>query len=240
VFEKSDTLKSICGGTGVTLDLSGQALGADDAKIIAVELKCTHSLSVLNLLNNSFCKEQFDMLVKCLVHSKKSLNSLCGMKPGEETVDLSGRNLEPVDAMFFAYDMRNNESLLDLNISSNAVGELVLPDGWEDSENGNSQGGSLTGLNIRSTLQRALSLDSSSASTRYQHIDGQKQARHPGKPEGAIALANAIEHNGRKGMLTSLNLAGNSLNPEGARYIAEALESNVRVLDRARPFVFAT
>jgi hypothetical protein len=49
VFEESVTLKSICGATGDTLDLSGQALGADDAKIIAVELRCTKMLKSLVL-----------------------------------------------------------------------------------------------------------------------------------------------------------------------------------------------
>ena len=72
VFEKSDTLKSICGGTGVTLDLSGQALGADDAKIIAVELKCTKMLKSLILADNSLGVEG----IKHIADSLSAVRSL--------------------------------------------------------------------------------------------------------------------------------------------------------------------
>jgi Leucine-rich repeat (LRR) protein len=64
----------------------------------------------------------------------------------------------------------NNRALTSLNISSNGIGGLVVPSGWKDTYGDNGWSGG----------------------TRYQHSDGTKQRNSPGKPEGAIAIANAI------------------------------------------------
>jgi hypothetical protein len=53
-FKQSETLQSICGATGSELDLSNQYLNAEDAKLIAIELKRTQTLCVLNLAGNRF------------------------------------------------------------------------------------------------------------------------------------------------------------------------------------------
>ena len=45
VLKKSKTLKSICGASGPELDLSGQHLGAEDAKVVAIELKNNGALA---------------------------------------------------------------------------------------------------------------------------------------------------------------------------------------------------
>ena len=66
----------------------------------------------------------------------------------------------------------------------------------------------------------------------YTHTDGREQSEHPGKPEGAIALADAIKTNGA---LTSLNLSRNKLRAEGAKYVAEAIKVNVSAI-RLVPF----
>jgi hypothetical protein len=52
-------------------------------------------------------------------------------------------------------------------LASNNLGELVLPDGWSIKDKGWSY-------------------------QKYVHADGREQKNHPGKPEGVIALANAI------------------------------------------------
>jgi hypothetical protein len=88
-------------------------------------------------------------------------------------------------------------ALLVLNLASNELGELVLPQGW-------SEGWKADG-----------------SAQEYTHTDGSKQARHPGKPEGIIALANAIPN---MGAMTSLNLAGNDLGAGGAKIVAEAIK----------------
>jgi hypothetical protein len=79
-------------------------------------------------------------------------------------------------------------------LASNRLGELVLPEGWTKEYEwfeGNSQ-------------------------TLFQDADGTKQSAHPGKPEGIIALANAIPD---MRALLVLNLADNILGgwtlPEG-------------------------
>ena len=85
-----------------------------------------------------------------------------------------------------------------LNLASNGIGELVLPEGWSE-KYGNA------------------------TSFGYTHDDGREQKETPegSKPEGAIAIANAIKD---MGAMTSLNLASNSLCAEGAQIIAEAIK----------------
>ena len=56
-----------------------------------------------------------------------------------------------------------------LNISTNNIGALVLPDGWTED-----------GFIVKT----------------YKHSNGREQKEHPGKPEGVIALADAIKTNG--------------------------------------------
>ena len=58
-----------------------------------------------------------------------------------------------------------------MNISSNNIGALVLPEGWTKD-------------------------DSEFFNVKYVHADGREQKQHPGKPEGAIALADGIKNNG--------------------------------------------
>jgi hypothetical protein len=85
-----------------------------------------------------------------------------------------------------------------LNMASNNLGELVLPDGW--TRNAEEFDGEMQWV--------------------CTYADGTKQIDHPGKPEGIIALANAIPD---MGAMTSLNLASNDLGVEGAKIIAACL-----------------
>jgi hypothetical protein len=71
-----------------------------------------------------------------------------------------------------------------LNLASNNLGNLVLPQGWS----------------------RDWKADYSAKE--YTHTDGSKQDQHPGKPEGIIALANAIPD---MRALTSLDVSKNNL-----------------------------
>jgi hypothetical protein len=57
-----------------------------------------------------------------------------------------------------------------LNLASNRLGELVLPEGWTEERK-----------YLKGKWQDV-----------FQADDGTKQSAHPGKPEGIIALANAI------------------------------------------------
>jgi hypothetical protein len=77
------------------------------------------------------------------------------------------------------------EALSSLNLANNNLGELVLPTGWTKEwmyEEFKDYG--------------------------YTHTDGREQKEHPGKPDGLIALVNAIPD---MGALTSLNISSNRL-----------------------------
>jgi hypothetical protein len=75
-----------------------------------------------------------------------------------------------------------------LNLSSNALGGLVLPAGW-------------------------ISVWGAQNFPIYKHSDGREQKEHPGEPEGIIAVANAIKD---MGAMTSLNLSSSGLTRGGA------------------------
>jgi Leucine-rich repeat (LRR) protein len=83
-------------------------------------------------------------------------------------------------------------ALLSLNLASNNLGELVLPMGWERKSKDND------GM----------------APWFYQHTDGTKQDNRPEKPEGAIAIANALPG---MGAILSLDMSDNHLNYDGNR-----------------------
>jgi hypothetical protein len=53
VFKGSKTISSVCGATGPELDLSDQGLGAEDAKIVGLELEYNRSLSSLDIKSNN-------------------------------------------------------------------------------------------------------------------------------------------------------------------------------------------
>lgn len=99
--------------------------------------------------------------------------------------------------MALADAIMNHEGLTSLNISANNIGELVLPEGWTSSRPGE-----------------------------YKSPAGEclRHAPDGSSPAGVIALANAIKNNRA---LTSLNLAGNHIEAEGAKHVAEAVEGHV-------------
>jgi hypothetical protein len=76
-------------------------------------------------------------------------------------------------------DMR---ALSILNLAKNNLGELVLPEGWTEDVNCN-------------TYELV-----------YNHTDGREQKDKPGKPEGIIAIANAIPD---MGALAKLDISNN-------------------------------
>jgi hypothetical protein len=69
-------------------------------------------------------------------------------------------------------------------LASNNLGELVLPEGWT------------SGLNADYSARE------------YTNADGRKQNQNPSKPEGLIAVANAIKD---MRALSSLNMSSNCL-----------------------------
>ena len=70
-----------------------------------------------------------------------------------------------------------------LNLSGNDLGELVLPDGWTEDYDSDDE-------------------------EVYKHTDGREQKEHPGRPEGVIAIANAIP---TMGALAKLDISNNDI-----------------------------
>jgi hypothetical protein len=105
-------------------------------------------------------------------------------------------------------DMR---ALSSLNLANNNTGELVLPEGWTEEEEEDEHGYEYD-------------------VTVYMHVDGRKQEEHPGRPEGAIALANAIKD---FRVLLSLDLTRNNIPSYVLASIIHDLKNNAVHRQRA-------
>jgi Ran GTPase-activating protein (RanGAP) involved in mRNA processing and transport len=83
-------------------------------------------------------------------------------------------------------------------LASNDLGEQVLPEGWT------------AGVNANFALE-------------YTDTDGRKQDQHPGKPEGLIAVANAIQD---MRAISSVNLLKNRIGVDQAEALASILKEH--------------
>jgi hypothetical protein len=77
--------------------------------------------------------------------------------------------------------------LTSLNLAKNSLGDIVLPEGWTEQPN------------------------SEMTAYEFKHIDGTVQGDKPGKPEGIIAIANAIPD---VGALITLDISSNVIGAE--------------------------
>jgi hypothetical protein len=89
----------------------------------------------------------------------------------------------PGFAQELAVGIKDNGALSSLNLAANNLGELVLPEGWTEDWDDEDE-------------------------IVYGHTDGRTQKEHPGKPDGIIAIANAIPD---MGAMTSLDISNNSI-----------------------------
>jgi hypothetical protein len=90
-------------------------------------------------------------------------------------------------------------ALTSLNLANNSLGNIVLPEGWTKQVN------------------------SEQTAYEYKHIDGTVQGDNPGKPEGVIALANAIPD---MGALSKFDISNCNLTAEGGKALAAGLQGN--------------
>jgi hypothetical protein len=86
-----------------------------------------------------------------------------------------------------------------LNLAENNLGELVLPEGWTED------------------------YDSDEDEEVYKHTDGREQKDHPGKPEGIIAIANAIPD---MRAISSVNLLKNGIGSDQAEALISMLKEH--------------
>ena len=107
--------------------------------------------------------------------------------------------MDATDAKIFSEGISDNGAMTGLNLANNMIGRLSCPEGWETTESGGRQ---------------------------YFKSATQSWTTDPppgAKPEGVIALANALPD---IGAMTSLNLASNNLGADGAKIIAGAIKVN--------------
>jgi hypothetical protein len=97
-------------------------------------------------------------------------------------LDMSSNSMGKAGAIALADIIPGMGALSILNLASNSLGEIVLAEGWSYDE-----------WNLK-----------------YKHTDGREQTEKPGKPEGIIAIANAIPD---MGALSELDARDNRIPP---------------------------
>ncbi len=157
------------------------------------------AMATVNVMGNLMGKEQLAKLQEMLkVHP--TLVSLCGIAEDATKADLSGLYMDADDAVILAAELPAKGALTSLDISANNIGDLVplqtLPEGWS----GPNQYGN------------------------YDGPGGTFAKAPPGsKPEGVIAIADAIKNNGA---LVKFDISNNALKALGGVALAEALKDN--------------
>jgi hypothetical protein len=186
ILKEHPTLKSLCGNTGdeTELDMSGKNMDAGDVTMLAAEVVGNGAILSVNLLKNGIGVEQARALASIL-KEHSTLESLCGNKGDETELDMSGKMNGAEDAIMLAAEIIDNGALSVLNLAENNLGAVVFPHGWR-----------------------------TSTPWKFRHSDGSHQDTDPGeelvqgRPEGAIAIANAIPD---MGALTALDVSNNCL-----------------------------
>jgi hypothetical protein len=156
-------------------------------------------ISSVNLLENNIGIEQAEALASIL-KEHPTLKSLCGNRGDETELDMSGKKLGADGAIMFAAEIISNGALSLLNLASNDIGAIV---GW--------------------THHLGYEYDG----YEFMHSDGRHQKQLPGgeeigKPEGLIAVANAIPD---MGALSSVNVLSNVIPVEQAQELVKIMRS---------------
>ena len=100
-------------------------MGTYDAigiKAIADALSVSSSMNKLNVLSNSIGNEGYEILTK--VAEAKGIGTLIGLKEGMTELDLSGKELQPIDAKLIAWELTTgfvSSSMTSLNLADNAL-----------------------------------------------------------------------------------------------------------------------
>eukprot|EP00935_MAST-01C_sp_MAST-1C-sp1_P001408 g1408.t1 len=192
ILKEHATLKSLCGNKGdeTELDMSGKNVGADGAIMLAPEIVANGAITGLNISHNKLTRgklktDTYETSRKFQLNSHRDWSYETCMSGVIAVADL----------------IKTNRALTSLNISTNNIGELVLPEGWnkETDDWGNF--------------------------THYQHTGGQRQQEPPegAMPEGAIVLADAISTNGA---MVSVNILDNNIGTEQAQKLVAVLKEH--------------
>jgi Leucine-rich repeat (LRR) protein len=215
---RMDSMKILCevpfkDKTLAELDVSGKDLGMEGALVVAEYLDGNGAISSVNLLKNGIGTYQARTLAN-IFKGHSTLKSLCGNKGDEKELDMSGKMCGAGDVIMLAAEIVGYRDLSVLNLAENNLGELVLPEGWTE-DYGEFE---YEGLEV------------------YKHTDGREQKDNPGKPEGSIAIANAIPD---MRALTSLNLSSNDIGQLAQGALPDGW-SEVKDPSSGKPYFFKT
>jgi Ran GTPase-activating protein (RanGAP) involved in mRNA processing and transport len=200
-------------------DISSNGIQAEGGKTLAAGLKGNQIITGLNIANNDLgtnFKGGTDMSgVIALADVISDMGALTKLDISSNIIGAEGGKL-------IAAALKGNQVMTVLNISGNYLAEdsndkpdmsgvIALADVIPDM-------GALSILNLASNslgeivLAEGWSYDVYNAS--YKHADGHKQKEKPGKPEGIIAIANAIPD---MGALAKLDISRNHIGAEQER-----------------------
>eukprot|EP00935_MAST-01C_sp_MAST-1C-sp1_P000641 g641.t1 len=175
--------------------------GPGFAKELAVGLSTNGALVSANLLNNDIGIEQARNLATVL-KEHATLKSLCGNKGDEEELKMSGKGMGADGAIMLAPEIVANGALEKLLMGAN---------GFKGAEAGKALGDAIA----TNTVLKELDISGGLLTSQQCDVEFVK--------EFSVGL-------GANGALTSLNLASNCLEAEGARHFAEAIKGHVSVL----------
>jgi hypothetical protein len=199
------------------------------------------AISSLNLLKNYIGIDQAKDLVGIL-KEHPTLKTLCGNKGNETELNMSGKMLGAGDAIMLVPDIIDNGALTALDLSMNRLGGTfeyyrddgsgfgdftATPEGPKAIADAIKDMGALTSLNFADNNLGGLVPSEGWTKTGdglfnpvvFKHADGREQNQDPGsKPEGIIAIANAIPD---MGALTSLHVGKNNIPEKEMREIME-------------------
>jgi hypothetical protein len=193
ILKEHPTLKSLCGNKGneTELDMSSKMNGAEDAIMLAAEIVGNRAMTSLHVGMNSIPQKEMKEIIT-IAMCMDSMKILCDVPIKDRALtelDVSGKNLGMEGALVVAEYLRDNGALTSLNLASNGLGTMVLPEGWQQTR-----------------------------LTEWTHTSS-KATANPGKPDGIIALANAIPG---MGALSKLDVRNNDINAEGKRALKKA------------------
>jgi hypothetical protein len=161
--------------------------------------------SKLAVLCDSIRDNPPDILVLCGCCGVTNISYLVQLSTISH-LDISGCSVGAKGGFQLAGVIKNMGAMLSLNLSNNGLGELVAPavlsDGWSKPDPGNPD-------------------------YRYQHTDGRHQEAPPGgKPEGAIAIANAISN---MRAISSVNILKNKIPVEQAQELVKIMQTKEKL-----------
>ncbi len=198
--EKSFSELVVALGWVSSLDLSSRFLDHEDASVVAEYVKNNRSGALVKLVmkDNAMLTKEAGKALADMLAANSILKEL-------DISDQAGYRHDdgPGFAKELAAGVTANSAVTSLKISGNNISALVLPQGWVEDSDADS---------------------SDDEAEPFIHEDGRRQKAHPGKPEGVIALADAIKNNG---VLVSLIMSANALlSKEAGKALAGMLAAN--------------